>query len=66
LFRLAFPDLHVTVEELNTDDETVTVRWTTRTRAIDEAEGNSITAKPATSTLGESRTFATSSINSMV
>jgi predicted ester cyclase len=44
LFRLAFPDLHVTVEQLNTDDETVVVRWTARTRPTEGLEGDSVSA----------------------
>ena len=44
LFRLAFPDLHVTVEELNTDDETVVVRWTAQTRGTEDPDGDSLAA----------------------
>ena len=39
-FRQAFPNLHVTAEELNTADETVLVRWTARTRPTDDADGD--------------------------
>lgn len=32
LYRLAFPGLHVTVEEVSTVEDTVVLRWTARTR----------------------------------
>lgn len=38
-FRLAFPALHVTVEELRTNDNTVVVRWTAATRSVDGTDG---------------------------
>jgi hypothetical protein len=44
LFRLAFPDLHVTVDELSTDDETVVVRWTARSRPTEDPESDPVTA----------------------
>ena len=44
-FRLAFPGLHVTVDELSTDDDnTVVLRWTGRVRSAGDPEGESVTA----------------------
>jgi predicted SnoaL-like aldol condensation-catalyzing enzyme len=44
MYRLAFPRLHVTVEEVRTDDETVVLRWTAR--------ANSDESMPVASTTG--------------
>ncbi len=33
LYRTAFPDLHVTVEDVSAEGETVVLRWTARNRA---------------------------------
>jgi len=30
LYRIAFPDLHITVDEMSTDGETVVIHWTAR------------------------------------
>ena len=51
-FRLAFPALHVTVEEVSTGDNTVVVRWTADTGSTDEIEGASVAAnhQPLTGT----------------
>ena len=40
LFRLAFPGLHITVDESSTDDDTVVVRWTARRTGTMHAEGD--------------------------
>lgn len=44
LFRLAFPHLHVTVEELSTEGDTVVVRWTAWTGSTEGPKGDSLHA----------------------
>lgn len=44
LYRLAFPDLYVTVEELSTNVDTVMVRWTARRGSTGDHEGGAFTA----------------------
>jgi hypothetical protein len=39
LHRLAFPDLHVTIEESSTHDDIVVLHWTARRRSTDDPEG---------------------------
>jgi hypothetical protein len=36
--RLAFPDLHVTIEELSTNDDIVVLHWTARRGSIDDPQ----------------------------
>ena len=42
-YRLAFPDLCVTVDELSTNDDTVVFRWTARRTSTDDSESGGIT-----------------------
>jgi hypothetical protein len=44
LYRVAFPGLHVTVEEISTADDTVVLRWTART-GPDEMVGGLIVSQ---------------------
>jgi len=39
LYRLAFPGLHVTVEELTINEDTVVVRWLAQRGAADDIQG---------------------------
>ena len=45
LYRLAFPGLHISVEELSTVEDTVVLRWTATT-APDRTRGGTIASKP--------------------
>jgi len=43
-YRLAFPNLHVRVEELTTSGDAVVLRWTARTGFADHTEAGAFTA----------------------
>jgi hypothetical protein len=45
LYRLAFPGLHVSVEEISTIEDTVVLRWTART-AADQVGSDAVASKP--------------------
>lgn len=49
-FRAAFPDLHVTIEDLIGEGETVVMRWTLRGTHKGELMGIAPTGKPITMT----------------
>jgi SnoaL-like polyketide cyclase len=42
LYRLAFPKLHITVDELSTHEDTVVLRWTAL-RSCDRLKGSALT-----------------------
>jgi hypothetical protein len=43
-YRLAFPNLHITVDELSSDEGMVVVRWTARNAPADAPKGCDVTA----------------------
>jgi len=43
LYRLAFPDLHITVDELSTKGETVVLHWTAQRQSLDGRGGSTLT-----------------------
>jgi hypothetical protein len=45
LYRIAFPGLHVSVEEISTIEDTVVLRWTART-AADQGGCDAVASKP--------------------
>ena len=45
LYRVAFPGLHVSVEEISTVEDTVVLRWTART-AADRLGGGAVASEP--------------------
>jgi len=45
LYRVAFPGLHVSVEEISTVEDTVVLRWTART-GPDKIDGGLVASKP--------------------
>jgi len=52
LYRIAFPGLHVSVEEVSTVEDTVVLRWTARTAPVGMGRGD---ASPAKSLSGITR-----------
>ena len=44
-YRLAFPDLHVSVEALTIEEDTVVLCWTARRSSADDPEGGASTAR---------------------
>jgi hypothetical protein len=45
-FRLAFPDLHITVDELSADNDIVVVCWTARTKSANDPVRSPFPANP--------------------
>lgn len=58
LYRTAFPDLRIRADELGTDGETITLRWTARTTSLKDA-GDSPTAGEGDTLTGETRIWVT-------
>lgn len=43
-YRRAFPDLHISIEQLSTEGETVVLHWTAWRRSADRPSGGTLTA----------------------
>jgi predicted ester cyclase len=55
LHRLAFPDLHIVIEELSTNKQTVVLRWTAIARSTGRARGIAASSQSSLSGITHSR-----------